>query len=63
MKYSYFVAIAFLISIVSIPNVFAEGTLKIDTMLEHDFDNYYNFPKQTPLILSGNHDICPSNDC
>jgi len=43
--------------------VYAEDTLKIDTILKHDFDTYYNFPKQTQLILSGNHDICSSNDC
>jgi hypothetical protein len=63
MKYYYIFGIILLLTIIGIPAVFAEDTLKIDTILKHDFDNYYNFPKQTPLILSGNHDMCPSNDC
>lgn len=42
---------------------FCRRYLKIDSILTHDFDTYYNFPKQTPLILSGNHEICLSNDC
>jgi len=63
MKYSYFFGILFLLSIIGFPNVFAEDTLKIDTILKHDFDTYYKFPKQTELILSGNHDMCPKNDC
>ena len=43
-------------------SVLAEDTLKIDTILKHDFNTYYNFHKQTPLILSGNNKICPNND-
>ena len=62
MKYYYFV-IASLIVLINVPNAFGEDTLKIDTILSHDFDNYYNFPKQTPLVLTGNHDMCPGNDC
>jgi hypothetical protein len=62
VKYYYFI-IAFVVALINVPNAFAEDTLKIDTILDHDFDTYYNFPKQTPLILTGNHDMCPSNDC
>jgi len=63
MKYYCVFCIAFLVFLINIPNVFAEDTLKIDSILTHDFDTYYNFPKQTPLILSGNHEVCPGNDC
>src|SRR5687768_5984663 len=59
----YYFVISILVILINTPNVFAEDTLKIDTTLTHDFDNYYNFPKQTELILTGNHDMCPSNDC
>jgi len=62
VKYYYFI-ITFLIALINIPSAFGEDRLKIDTILTHDFDTYYNFPKQTPLILTGNHDICPSNNC
>jgi hypothetical protein len=53
----------FLFSISFILSVHAEDTLKIDTKLIHDFDNYYNFPKETDLTLTGNHEMCPNNDC
>jgi len=62
MKYYYFV-IPSLIVLINVPNVVGEDTLKIDTILDHDFDTHYNFPKQTQLDLTGNHDMCPSNDC
>jgi len=61
MKYYFFIIVLSLLTI--FPKVLAEDTLKIDTILTHDFDTYYEFPKQTQLILSGNHDMCPSNDC
>ncbi len=63
MRYAYVFGIASLVFLINIPNVFAEDTFKIDSILTHDFDTYYNFPKQTPLILSGNHEMCLSNDC
>lgn len=63
MKFYYFFVIVVLIFLANIPNVLAEDTLKIDTILRHDFNTVYNLPKQTPLILLGNHDICPNNDC
>jgi hypothetical protein len=63
MKYNYIFTITFLISISSISSVYADDTLKLDTTLEHDFNNYYNFPKETELTLTGDHEMCPSNDC
>lgn len=45
------------------PNVFAQGSLKMDLILEHDFNNYYNFPQDTNLYFEGNNDICPINKC
>lgn len=63
MKFYYFSVIVVLIFLINIPNVLAEDTLKIDTILRHDFNTVYNLPKQTPLILLGNHDMCPNNDC
>lgn len=32
-----------LIYLINLPNVFAEDTLKIDTILVNDFDIFYNF--------------------
>ena len=63
MKFYYVFVIVVLIFLINIPNALAEDTLKIDTILRHDFNTFYNFPKQTPLILSGNHDMCPNDDC
>ena len=66
LKNRYYFGITFVIFLMNIPNAFAEDTLQIDTKLKHspdDIDNYYTFPKQTQLILSGNHEMCPSNNC
>lgn len=48
---------------INLPNVFAQGSLKIDIILEHDFNNYYDFPQETNLYFEGNNDICPINKC
>jgi len=66
MRYSIGIVISIFLFLVNIPNAFAEDTLQIDTKLKHspdNIDNYYTFPKQTQLILSGNHEMCPSNNC
>ena len=52
-----------LICLINLPNVFAQGSLKMDLILEHDFNNYYNFPQDTNLYFEGNNDICPINKC
>jgi hypothetical protein len=63
MKFYYVFIIAVVILLFNIHSILAYDTLKIDTILRHDSNTVYNFPKQIPLILSGNHDMCPKKDC
>jgi len=65
--YHFGFGITFLIALINIPIAFGqedvEDTLKIDTILKQGVETYYVFPKQTPLTLTGEQEMCPSNNC